>query len=149
MAGISRATLYRHFPSRGELVHALVEAAYHEVIDRVRDANLDQVPFDEALGRVARAAALTGDHYVVLQHEPPVALDYLDEAFEQTMLRFFERGQTEGVLRADRPTAWLRTVYRAIVIEAIRYAAVDRLGIEETAALITSQFLDGAEAAPA
>lgn len=143
-AGVSRATLYRYFPSREQLVHALVEAAYQEVIERVRDAQIDEVSFEEALVRVARAAALTGNHFVVLQHEPPVALDHLDDSFEATMLRFFERGQAEGLLRCDRPTAWLRTVYRAIVIEAIRYAANTELGIEETAALITSQFLDGA-----
>ena len=148
-AGVSRATLYRYFPSRDQLVHALVEAAYQEVIERVRDAQIDDVPFEEALVRVARAAALTGNHFVVLQHEPPVALDYLDDEFEATMLRFFERGQAEGVLRRDRPTAWLRTVYRAIVVEAIRYGAVAELGVEETATLITSQFLSGACASPA
>lgn len=143
-AGVSRATLYRYFPSREQLVHALVEVAYQEVIERVRDAQIDEVPFEEALVRVARAAALTANHFVVLQHEPPAALDHLDAEFEKTMLNLFERGQTEGVLRRDWPTPWLRTVYRAIVIEAIRYATDAGLGIEETAALITTQFLSGA-----
>ena len=146
VAGVSRATLYRYFPSREQLVHALVEVAYQEVIDRVRDAQIDEVPFEEALLRVARAAALTGNHFVVLQHEPPAALDYLDVEFETTMLNLFERGQAEGVLRQDRPKTWLRSVYRAIVIEAIRYATDAGLGTEETAALITSQFLSGSRA---
>lgn len=145
-AGVSRATLYRYFPSREQLVYALVEAAYQEVLERVRDAQIDEVRFEEALVRVARAVALTGSHFVVLQHEPPVALDHLDHEFEATMLRFFERGQAEGVLSCDRPTTWLRQVYRAIVVEAIRYAALTELGTEETAALITSQFLSGARA---
>lgn len=143
-AGVSRATLYRYFPSREQLVHALVEAAYQEVLERVRDAQIDDVPFEEALVRVARAAALTGNHFVVLQHEPPVALEHLDHQFEAAMLSFFERGQAEGVLRCDRPAAWLRQVYRAIVVETIRYAAVAELGVEDTAALITSRLLSGA-----
>ena len=68
-AGVSRATLYRHFSSREELLGALVDAAYEEVVERLRDAQLDAVPFTEGLARVARAAALTGKHIVVLANE--------------------------------------------------------------------------------
>ena len=144
-AALSRATLYRYFASRDELIVALSEVAYREVVDRVRDAGLDEVPFLEGIKRVARAAANTGDHYVFLQNDHfTFVLNNPDQEYEETMLRFFERGQREGYLRADLPVAWLRGQYRAIVTQALRYVGESHLGVEETADLIADQFLHGA-----
>jgi AcrR family transcriptional regulator len=146
-AGVSRATLYRHFSSREELLGALVDAAYEEVVERVRDANLDDVAFMDGLGRVARAAVLTGKHIVVLANETLVVKPHhLDVEFEETMNRLFDRGKAEGHVRHELSTTWLRTAYRAIVVAAIQFAALAGLGAEETAALIVDQFLQGARA---
>jgi AcrR family transcriptional regulator len=144
-AGVSRATLYRHFSSREELLGALVDAAYQEVVERVRAAGVDDVPFQEALARVARAAALTGKHFVVLDNELLVARPHhLDAVFEETMDDLFERGKSEGCLRADLSTGWLREVFRSLVVAAIHFAALEGLGAEPTAALVVDQFLAGA-----
>jgi AcrR family transcriptional regulator len=147
-AGVSRATLYRHFSSREELIGALVDAAYGEVVERVRAAGVDDVPFQEGLARVARAAALTGKHFVVLDNELLVARPHrLDAIFEQTMDQLFERGKSEGCLRADLSTGWLREVFRSLTIAAIHFGALEGLGAEPTAALVVEQFLAGARAA--
>ena len=146
-AGVSRATLYRHFSSREELLGALVDAAYKEAVERLRDANLDDVAFTEGLDRVARAAALTGKRIVVLANETLVVKPHhLDVEFEETMNRLFDRGKAEGYVRPELSTPWLRTAYRAIVVAAIQFAALAGLGAEETAALIVDQFLEGARA---
>ena len=65
-AGISRATLYRHFSSREELFAALLDEAYADVLARMRAANTDEVPFGEALARAARATAVTGTQFIAL-----------------------------------------------------------------------------------
>jgi AcrR family transcriptional regulator len=144
-AGVSRATLYRYFSSRDELVQALIDAAYADVIERVRDANIDDVPFPEAFARLARAVAQTGSHFVVLQSTAvAVPVPHLDEEFEQALDNLFDRGKSEGFLRADLSTPWLRAAYRGINIEATRHAAAQGLGAESTAALVVDQFLTGA-----
>jgi TetR/AcrR family transcriptional regulator, mexCD-oprJ operon repressor len=143
-AGVSRATLYRYFSSREDLIEAMVDEAYEEVVQRVRDAKVDEAPFPEALCRVARAASLTGAHFVALQTDnAPVRPHHLDEEFEATMYRLFERGKEEGYLR-NLPTAWLRRVFRAIVIEGLHYASAEGLGTEDAAVVIVDQYLAGA-----
>jgi AcrR family transcriptional regulator len=144
-AGVSRATVYRYFQSRDDLINALGKAAYEEATQRVRDAKLDDVPFSEAIARATRALVLTGNHYIVLArqratYDPGNA----DPTFEETMNRLFDRGKQEGFLRPELDTLWFRAAYRGVVVYGLRYAAVHDLGVEETAALITEQFLRGA-----
>ena len=49
--GVSRATLYRYFPTRDALLNALAEAASAELRERIADAELDTIPVPEAIGR--------------------------------------------------------------------------------------------------
>jgi len=91
-AGVSRATLYRYFPTRDTLLNALAEAASAELRDRIADAELDTIPVPEAIARLTRGFVLTGSKYVALAHsghKPPDA------------------GQTQltGEHEADRPAA--------------------------------------------
>jgi TetR/AcrR family transcriptional repressor of mexCD-oprJ operon len=144
-AGVSRATVYRYFRSRDELIAALGKAAYEEATQRVRDAKLDDVPFSEAIARTTRALVLTGNHYIVLaRQQAPYDPGTADPTFEETMNRLFDRGKQEGFLRPDLDTLWFRAAYRGVVVYGLRYAATHDLGVEETAALITEQFLHGA-----
>src|SRR5579859_7446878 len=50
-AGVSRATLYRYFPTRDTLLNALAEAASAELRERIADAELDTIPVLEAIAR--------------------------------------------------------------------------------------------------
>lgn len=146
-AGVSRATLYRYFASREELLAALFQEAYQEIVCRIRDAGIGDVPFPEALARVARACALTSDHFVVLHNgdlPTPTKPVHPDDDFEAMKDALFERGKDEGYLRRDLSTQWLRQVFAAIVLEALRYAPAAGLGTEETAVLIVDQLLAGA-----
>jgi AcrR family transcriptional regulator len=146
-AGVSRATLYRYFSSRDELLQALIDAAYGEVIERVRDARIDDVAFPEAFARLSRAVAHAGMHYVVLQNDSlAVPMPHLDEEFERAMDNLFERGKIEGSLRAEVATPWLRAAFRGIAVEAMRHSLEEGLGVEEAAALLSDQFLAGAAA---
>jgi TetR/AcrR family transcriptional repressor of mexCD-oprJ operon len=45
-AGIGRATLYRYFPNREELLRAMAAAIVRELAVRVKEADLDAVPFE-------------------------------------------------------------------------------------------------------
>jgi AcrR family transcriptional regulator len=144
-AGVSRATLYRHFSSRDELLAALLDEAYEDVIARMRAAQTDDVPFEEGLARVARATAITGTQFIALCSEPLCAQSHeLDGEVQQMMDELFERGKREGSIRTALSNAWLREAWRSLTVAALRHGSVARLGPESIAALLVQQFLFGA-----
>jgi AcrR family transcriptional regulator len=68
-AGIARGTLYRYFPNRESLLRALEAAANEEAGRRLAEANLDQIPVEEALARGTRALVAVGEHAIRLLDE--------------------------------------------------------------------------------
>lgn len=65
-SGVSRATLYRYFPSREALLEALAAQALTDAGSRIADAGLDRCPVPEAIERIVRALLAVGDRYAVL-----------------------------------------------------------------------------------
>src|SRR5690348_14133837 len=65
-AGVGRATLYRYFESREALLRAMTMASAEELAARIKQADLDTVPFDEAIARLARGIIATGSKYIAL-----------------------------------------------------------------------------------
>jgi AcrR family transcriptional regulator len=144
-AGISRATLYRHFSSREELFAALLDEAYADVLARMRAANTDEVPFGEALARAARATAVTGTQFIALCSEPLSAKPHdLDAEYARMMEALFERGKAEGSIRPSLSNAWLCESWSALTVAALRHGSEAGLGPEPIAALLVDQFLAGA-----
>jgi AcrR family transcriptional regulator len=144
-AGVGRATLYRHYPTREALLAALAVQAVDEIAERVADAGLEQTSVAEGIERLARVCLTVADRYVVLVRER-VKPDPADsERRLGTPLRaLFERGIREGVLRPDLgPQAQLQLF--GSLITGAREAGLQReLGIDETAATLASFFLEGA-----
>ena len=102
-AGVGRATLYRHFPTRDALLEALAAAAVEDLGDRLAEAGLDAVPVREAVARVCRAFVTTGGKYLALMrtgHKPtdPAAVD---RHIAAPLRALFQRGADEGELRSD------------------------------------------------
>src|SRR5271166_3850832 len=65
-AGVSRATLYRYFPTREQLLQTLTAAAIKATAARLAEADLDAVPVAEGIARVARVVAAAGSKYAAL-----------------------------------------------------------------------------------
>jgi AcrR family transcriptional regulator len=144
-AGVSRATLYRYYPTRDALLQALATHAVAEAGSRLADAGLDGCPAPEAIERILRALLGVGDRYAVLltehvDHDPAET----DRAIGDPLRAVFARGIEEGVLRDDLPTEILHRLFGGLLIAATKLVAERRLGIEETAAITTTLFLDGA-----
>ena len=68
-AGVSRATLYRYYPDRESLLHALAAQALADAAARLADAGLDRAPVEEAIERIVRAIVAVGDRYAVIVRE--------------------------------------------------------------------------------
>ena len=145
-AGVGRATLYRHFPTRDALLEALAAAAVEDLGDRLAEAGLDAVPVREAVARVCRAFVTTGGKYLALMrtgHKPtdPAAVD---RHIAAPLRALFQRGADEGELRSDIAPELMLALFSALIETGLTLTA--QVGAEQAAALVTALFLDGASA---
>jgi AcrR family transcriptional regulator len=144
-AGVSRATLYRYYPSREALLEALAAEAVADAGRRIADAGLDRCSVAEALERLVRALLAVGDRYAVLLREQVLPDPAEAERVIGDPLRaLVTRGIDEGVLRDDLPLEVLPQLFGGLVGSAVKLVGERRLGLEETAAATTALFLDGA-----
>jgi TetR/AcrR family transcriptional regulator, mexCD-oprJ operon repressor len=144
-AGVSRATLYRYFPRREDLLRALVQAALDDAHQRLEDADLDAVAVPEALARMSRALVASAARFAVLF----VDHAYLDPTETQARVgafayALFNRGVADGTLRDDLPADVLGEMFGGLLRAGIRMTSQGGVGVERAAAVITSVFLDGA-----
>jgi AcrR family transcriptional regulator len=146
-AGVGRATLYRHFPTREQLLQALSTAARDATAARLAEADLDAVPVPEAIARLARVVAAGGSKYAALISRFGVS-DYASDAEQQidTMIRvLLQRGIDDGTFRGDITAGELQFLLGQLLQAAARMTAEHIAGVEKAAALTTSVFLNGTQ----
>ncbi len=149
--GIGRATLYRHFPSRQELIAAIRSQALRECREALAGAGVDEGSAPEALERIVRALLPVLDRYRVLLDAPkPDGSDpgqrALVEAVEGPVLAVIRRGRREGDVTSDVPEEFL---FEAVsgVLRAARRAIADRaVGPDEAAGAAVRVLLRGVRA---
>jgi AcrR family transcriptional regulator len=144
-AGVARATVYRYFPNREALLDELAQSAVRDVEERLSSARIDAVAPAEGIARAVRALLDAGDPFVLLVRRHPRSES---ERFERSVMRplreLFERGQTDGDVRGDIPSARLTESLLGLVVGA--FTSPHSLGREDMTAMITALFLDGARA---
>ncbi len=143
-AGVSRATLYRYFPTREQLLQALTAAGLSEAATRLAEADLDAVPVPEAIARIARVVAAAGSKYAAVadQADPAGTVEQQIGTMIQAVLR---RGIDDQTLRSDLTPGELGYLLGYLLRAAGRMAADHQAGTEKAAALITTVFLHGAQ----
>ncbi len=143
-AGVARATLYRYFPTREQLLAALTATGLQTAAARLAEADLDTVPVPEAIARLARVVAAAGSKYaaVVSAFDPAGAVEQQIGTMIQALL---QRGIDDGTFRADLTIDELGFVLGQLLQAAGRMAAEHQAGAEKAAALITSVFLHGTQ----
>jgi AcrR family transcriptional regulator len=148
-AGIGRATVYRYFKTREQLVSALWEAALSEVEGHLSAARLEQVPFEEGVVRVVQAIAGVSERYAVLLSEPSYEeLERGREVLGDRVFALLERGQKSGALRDDIPLELIAEMFGGLILAGLRQALGQGLGIEEASSIVVAVYLRGAGAAP-
>jgi TetR/AcrR family transcriptional regulator, mexCD-oprJ operon repressor len=145
-AGIGRATLYRYFPNREELLSAMAAASVQELAERIEEANLEAVPFEEGLARLARAVVATGSKYVALSADTAAyshAYPDFDARVTEPIRALFRRALADGSLRDDLSPDVLVGMFSGLLKGAFDATAGGSRGTEETAAAVTTVFLRG------
>lgn len=144
-AGVGRATLYRHFPAREDLLTALRQRARQQGKEAMLAANPDEGDPIDALERIVAALIEVGYRNRVL-FAPTVSRPDLakrEEHFEP-LARTFARAQREGVISTDFTVTWLTNALRMLLGAARAEFQAGRLSHDDGPALIVRQLVDGA-----
>jgi len=119
-AGVVRATIYAHFPTRESLLDAVMEHAVEQVAEAMRKAEPERGEPREALERVLLATwhQLSQFHAVLAININRLSTKELHRRhlpMTTQLVPLVERGQAAGVFRSDVSAVWLIAVVRAIV----------------------------------
>ena len=119
-AGVVRATIYMHFPTRESLLDAVMEYATALVADATRAAEPARGEPHEALERVLLATWRQLAHFhnvlqININRLPAKELRRRHLPVTTQIVPLLERGQADGVFRDDVSPDWLIAVVRAIV----------------------------------
>ncbi|WP_055478738.1 TetR/AcrR family transcriptional regulator [Sphaerimonospora mesophila] len=128
-AGVGRVTLYGHFPSREDLLDAVMARAIEDARATLGAVPTDGLPARDALAALIRSAWQVLDRHRRL-HAAAVQIigpDRLREHHEQPLLLvedLLDRGRRDGTVRADLPPHWLATtVYSMLHAAALEVDA--------------------------
>lgn len=120
-AGASRATVYRRFPTRHDLIVAMSRWAIAQIVSALEDAKVESVPPHVALYQATRNVIGVK---VSLQYARTLApADDLVVADLQSRMRslataLLTRCRETGLIDADIAPEWVLTVFYALVHEA-------------------------------
>jgi TetR/AcrR family transcriptional repressor of mexCD-oprJ operon len=140
-AGLSRVTVYAHYPDRQRLIEALVARAIGHATGAIEAADPDHGPADEALERVLAASweAIGRNEEIAraaIARLSPDAMRRSHEAVRGRVRRVVDRGRKEGTFRTDVPAGWLVTAYFALVHAAREEMAAGELDAEAALAAL-------------
>jgi AcrR family transcriptional regulator len=146
-AGVSRATLYRYYPDRETLLHALASHALIDASARLADAGLDRASVEDAVERIVRALTTVGNRYaVIVRKQVESNQDEIERLVSAPIRAVFDRGIETGVFRQDLSADILVELFGGALMAALNLTQRRQLGIEEASAAAAAVFLDGARA---
>ncbi|ALG11272.1 TetR/AcrR family transcriptional regulator [Kibdelosporangium phytohabitans] len=128
-AGVGVATLYRRFPSKSDLLLAIMEWRYADFIQPVvARALVDEDPWRAVVTALEAALTVMGQAHPVIKavHDPGPLLAGLKARFLNDFATIVTRAQDAGVVRADLRTSDLpMTVYMLISTVRVTTDPVD------------------------
>jgi TetR/AcrR family transcriptional regulator, mexCD-oprJ operon repressor len=119
-AGVSRVTLYAHFPTREALVEAVVARAVEGATAALDAVEPDRGPPLEALDRLVAAGWTELDRHRAMaqaasEHLGATAMRTAHHSVFERIAALVERGRDEGAFRRDLPVDWLVTCCLSLI----------------------------------
>lgn len=130
-AGVVRATIYVHFPTREALVAAVTERAMDEATEALAAAAPQEGDAREALARTLSASWRTLGRYHALvtlnTRLGPEHMRALHRPVARLIRPLLSRGRADGSFNADLPIDWMLTVLLELIHTASREVTAGRL----------------------
>lgn len=147
-SGLGRATLYRHFRTRADLVRAIQRQALDSASEAIAACGLAAHPAPHALRCAVEALVGVGDRYRMLGREVSLDPRLLErqQSVARPLLETIRRGQRRGELRRDVPAAWVLASMGSLLVLALREIGAGRLTPEAAAAAVAATLLEGVAA---
>jgi AcrR family transcriptional regulator len=147
-AGLARATLYRHFPTRADLVDAIRTQAYDDAGAAIAACRLEEGTVSEALRRLVEGLVAVGDRYRFLQNQAPSEFAGApsrkrEEDLSQPVLALIRRGQQSGELAQDVDPTWVTRTLDALIRSALRAVEEGQMTSSQAAELVYRTTLRG------
>ena len=145
-AGVSRPTLYAHFPTRDDLLAATVTRAVGHAASEIEAARLAEGAPSEALGRLVKTlwrglSRLSTLADVAMETLPPEDRRKAHEVALEPVRGLIVRGQESGEFRDDQPSEWLVSVLYALLHGAAEDVAAGRLAEDDVGDLLYASIL--------
>jgi TetR/AcrR family transcriptional regulator, mexCD-oprJ operon repressor len=146
-AGLSRVTVYAHFPTRELLLEAVAERALRMTAAAADEARVLEGPADEALDRLAIFSLHGLERHAALVEATGEQLSAdarrrLHEDGLAGVRRLLERGREEGSIRRDLPVEWLLACFYVLVHGAADEVRAGRLAQAAVPEVLRTSFRD-------
>jgi TetR/AcrR family transcriptional repressor of mexCD-oprJ operon len=119
-AGVSRQTLYVHFPDREQLLGAIVERAVRHWVAATHDVEPDRGPALDALRRlvdvgwqeISRSSHIAR---IASSELDPESVRDAHDVGAKLVRRLVRRGRRDGSFRTDVPAEWLVSAFFGLI----------------------------------
>ena len=139
-AGVGRATLYRHFPTRESLLEAIRTQGLIDGEAAIEVCRIDEGSPTGALSRLLAAWLELGDRYRVVVANPSqpdnIAAREREDRLGEGIVMLIMRGQEEGEFSKDVPPIWGASAVGALLVAAIRGVGEGRISREDAHPLL-------------
>jgi TetR/AcrR family transcriptional repressor of mexCD-oprJ operon len=134
-AGVSRATVYRHFPTREALITAIHAQAFELAQQTLADAELDKGSATDALRRLTPAWLALVERYAFVERPEPDP--ERKRVLGEPLLALFARGDFKT------PPAWAARAFGALLLAGARCVNEGTLSHDEAADLVFRTLMEG------
>ena len=149
-AGVSRATVYRHFPTREALVLAIHAQALEHMQRAITGSRLDEDTATEALRRLVVAVFDVAERYAfpALVRQPELDASHTRDRklLGEPLLALIERGRAAGEFSTEQAPSWTAHVFGALLLAAVRAVGDGTLSREAAPDAVCETLLGGARA---
>lgn len=121
VAGIGRATLYRHFPTREDLIRALTMEAIEATDEAAAKIMTHVTNSRDALRALLKAMIEVGDRCYFLTRLPEAVDEEINSHIrrqERELQELIRWAQSEGVIDNNVPTVWASSVLNSLIYAA-------------------------------
>lgn len=146
-ADVGRATLFRHFSTRKQLIQELVSEAENSIESAVRPILNQDLDTIEALRRIIKVLVPLGAGYHFLSSETinsePVGLDAIYNTQLSLLKELTMRLKHDGIVAPDIPLAWVAAVLDNLIYTAWVTISDGDIAPNDAPALVLKSFLYG------